>query len=822
MVGSARTTMFSMLVLAAAAAADAQDTARFSAQQVAPGIHMLVRADGGNVGLSVGEDGVFMIDDHLPPSTPRLLEAVRSITPDPVRMLINTHFHFDHAGGNEPIGTMGAIIVAHDNVRRRLSADQFYKAFDFTQKQTAKSGLPVITFSRDVTFHLNRDEIHAFHARNAHTDGDAVVYFRNANVIHTGDIFFNGSYPFIDVAVGGSIDGMIEAVERLVGLATAGTKIIPGHGPLADRAALIRYRDMLLGTRSAVNAAMQGNRTIEEVKAARPTAAWDGVWGGGFMKPDQYVESLYQSLSAASPATSASAPVGERLAKYTPVRLAADTTGLSANERRMLPLLIDAARAMHEVFWIQSYGNRDSLLSSITNPRAREFAVINVGPWDRLDDNAPFLPGVGPKPEGSNLYPRDMTKAEFEAAVAGGGARADSLKSLYTLVRRNAAGRLIATPYHHAFAAQHQHAARRLREAAALAEDAGLRRYLTLRADALLDDDYQASDIAWLDMKSNTLDIVIGPIETYEDALFGYKAAHEAYVLVKDRAWSSRLSKYAAMLPALQRGIPVPDAYKQESPGSDSDLNAYDVVYVAGDANAGSKTIAINLPNDEAVQLQKGTRRLQLKNAMRAKFDKILLPISRELIAGDQLDNVTFDAFFSNVMFHEVAHGLGIKNTINGRGPVRTALKERYSALEEGKSDILGLYMIRELHSQGELGQASLDDNYVTFLASLFRSIRFGAASAHGRANVAAFNFLQGMGAFTRGPDGKYRVDPAKMRAGADSLSRMILTMQGDGDYEGVGRFNERFGTIGPVLRADLDRLQTRAIPVDIVYEQGR
>jgi len=508
------------------------------------------------------------------------------------------------------------------------------------------------------------------------------------------------------------------------------------------------------------------------------------------------------------------------MAKYTPVTLAADTGGLTASERRMLPLLIDAARAMHEVFWIQSYGSRDSLLSSITNPRAREFAVINVGPWDRLDNNAPFLPGVGPKPEGSNLYPRDMTKAEFEAAVAGGGARADSLKSLYTLVRRNAAGRLIATPYHHAFAAQHQHAARRLREAAALAEDAGLRRYLTLRADALLDDDYQASDIAWLDMKSNTLDIVIGPIETYEDALFGYKAAHEGYVLIKDRAWSARLSKYAAMLPALQRGIPVPDAYKRESPGSDSDLNAYDVVYVAGDANAGSKTIAINLPNDEAVQLQKGTRRLQLKNAMRAKFDKILLPISRELIAGDQLDNVTFDAFFSNVMFHEVAHGLGIKNTINGSGPVRTALKERYSALEEGKADILGLYMIRELHSQGELGAASLDDNYVTFLASLFRSIRFGAASAHGRANVAAFNFLEGMGAFARGADGKYRVDRAKMRQGADSLSRLILVMQGDGAYDEVGRFNERFGVIGPVLRADLDRLQARAIPVDIIYEQ--
>ena len=520
--------------------------------------------------------------------------------------------------------------------------------------------------------------------------------------------------------------------------------------------------------------------------------------------------------------SAAASPVAQRMTKYTPVRLAADTSGLTPAERRMLPLLIDAARAMHDVFWVQSYGNRDALLSPITDPMAREFAVINVGPWDRLDGNAPFLPGIGAKPEGANLYPRDMTKAEFEAAVAAGGARADSLKGLYTIVRRDASGRLVAVPYHVAFAPQHRLAATRLREAAALAEDAGLRRYLTLRADALMTDDYQPSDIAWLDMKSNTLDIVIGPIETYEDGLFGYKAAHEAYVLVKDKAWSGRLSKYAAMLPGLQRGIPVPDAYKQETPGSDSDLGAYDVVYVAGDANKGSKTIAINLPNDEQVQLTKGTRRLQLKNAMRAKFDKILLPIARELIVADQLDNVTFDAFFSNVMFHEVAHGLGIKNTINGRGPVRTALKERASALEEGKADILGLYMIRELHSQGELGTASLDDNYVTFLASLFRSVRFGAASAHGRANVAAFNFLEGMGAFSRGADGKYRVDPVKMRQGADSLSRVILTLQGDGDYEGVGRFQERFGTIGPVLRADLDRLQTRSIPVDIIYEQER
>jgi hypothetical protein len=523
---------------------------------------------------------------------------------------------------------------------------------------------------------------------------------------------------------------------------------------------------------------------------------------------------------APAPAPTASGPpsVAERLAKYTTVPLLPDTSGLTASERQMLPLLVDAARAMGEVFWIQAYGNSDSLLNSISDPATRRFVVVNVGPWDRLDDNAAFVAGFGPKPPGANFYPAGMTREEFETATRDSSARSDSLKSQYTMVRRDAAGGLVAIPYHRMFAAQHQRAAAHLREAAALAEDAGLRRYLTLRADALLTDSYQPSDMAWMDMKTNTLELVIGPIENYEDALFGYKAAHEAYVLVKDRAWSERLSRYAGMLPALQRGIPVAEEYKRETPGTDSDLNAYDVVFVAGDANAGSKTIAINLPNDEQVQLEKGTRRLQLKNAMRAKFDRILLPITGELIATGQLPHVTFDAFFSNVMFHEVAHGLGIKNTINDRGSVRAALRERYSALEEGKADILGLYMIRQLSSQGEMA-GRMEDNYVTFLASLFRSIRFGAASAHGRANVVAFNFLERMGAFTRGQDGKYRVNVEQLRAGTDELSRRILTIQGNGDYEGAGAFYTEFGTIGPVLQADLDRLGTAGIPVDIVYE---
>jgi hypothetical protein len=380
----------------------------------------------------------------------------------------------------------------------------------------------------------------------------------------------------------------------------------------------------------------------------------------------------------------------------------------------------------------------------------------------------------------------------------------------------------MAVPYQVAFRSQVRHAANKLREAAALAEDAGLKQYLTLRADALLSDDYQPSDMAWMEMKNNTIDIVIGPIETYDDQLLGLKAAHEAYVLVKDREWSDRLSRYAALLPSLQQGLPVSAEYKRETPGADSDLNAYDVLYYAGQANAGSKTIAINLPNDEQVQLAKGARRLQLKNAVRAKFDRILMPIAEVLIAPDQREYLSFDAFFENTMFHEVAHGLGIKNTITDKRTVREAMQEHAGTLEEGKADVLGLYMIAALAERGELGDKDLRANQVTFLASVFRSVRFGASSAHGRANVARFNYFDAMGAFTRdSATGTYRVDFDRMRAATDSLSAKILRFQGDGDYAGVQAWMDSVGGIRPTLQGDLDRLAAAGIPVDIIFEQG-
>ena len=511
------------------------------------------------------------------------------------------------------------------------------------------------------------------------------------------------------------------------------------------------------------------------------------------------------------------AEVAPRPDIYANFALTADLSGFSEQQRQMLVLLIEASNVMDDLFWRQAF--RDDYaawLASIGVAETRRFAELNYGPWDRLDDEKPFMDGFGAKPLGANLYPADITAEEFEAA------RVDGKRGLYSLIRRNEAGELTVVPYHVAFAADLERAASLLRDAADLAEHEGFANYLRLRAEALVTDDYQPSDMAWLDVKTNPIELVIGAIETYEDRLFGYKAAYESYVLIKDQAWSDRLARFAQFLPGLQEGLPIADEFKAEAPGTDSDLNAYDVIYYAGHSNAGSKTIAINLPNDEQVQLQKGTRRLQLKNAMQAKFEKILEPIADVLIDPSQRQHITFDSFFANTMFHEVAHGLGIKNTINGKGTVREALRDLASSMEEGKADILGLYMISSLHEAGELGEVDLRDNYVTFMAGIFRSIRFGASSAHGKANMVRFNFFAEHGAFVRNAEtGTYRVDFERMEEAVTALSETLLMLQGTGDYEGTVKMMAEKGVIDSGLQGDLQRLTQADIPVDIVFSQG-
>ena len=506
--------------------------------------------------------------------------------------------------------------------------------------------------------------------------------------------------------------------------------------------------------------------------------------------------------------------IDKKLDKYVTVKLTTDVTKLSENQKKMIPILIEVAKIMDNLFWQEAYGNKEEFLASIQDEKTRRFAEINYGPWDRLEGNEAFIDGVGKKPLGANYYPKDMTKEEFEAADI------DDKTSLYTLIRRDEDDNLMSVPYYAAFKTEIMKAADLLKKAATYADNAKLKEYLNKRAQALLTDDYYESDMVWMDMIDNQMDMIVGPIENYEDQLFGYKAAHEAYVLVKDMEWSERLAKYATMLPELQRNLPVEEKYKEEEPGTDSQLAAFDVIYYAGDCNAGSKTIAVNLPNDEGIQLAKGTRRSQLKNAMQAKFDKILIPITNELIDESQRKRVNFEAFFANTMFHEVAHGLGIKKTLDGSGTVRAALKEHASALEEGKADILGLYMVTQLHAKGEI-EGDIKDYYTTFMASIFRSIRFGTSSAHGKANMIRFNFFKEMGVFVRSEAGVYKINYDKMNEAMNALSAKIIMLQGDGNYDAVAQLVDESVVIKGDLEKDLARLAELGIPVDVVFEQG-
>ena len=506
----------------------------------------------------------------------------------------------------------------------------------------------------------------------------------------------------------------------------------------------------------------------------------------------------------------------KKVNEYAVVKLTTDLSKLTDKEKQMIPILIEVAQVMDDIFWEQTWGDKNALLDTIKDPYTKQFAAINYGPWDRLDENKPFVAGIGEKPKGANFYPADMTKEEFE------NWKDANKTSQYTLVVRNADKSLKSVWYHDAYAEKIKKASDLLLKAADLAEDAGLKKYLTLRSKALLTDEYYESDMAWMDMKTNTLDLVAGPIENYEDELFGYKTAHEASVLVKDKEWSVKLAKYAAMLPALQKELPCEPKYKKEVPGTSSDLNAYDILYYAGNSNSGGKTIAINLPNDEKVQLAKGSRRLQLKNAMRAKFDQILVPISDVLIDPAQRKNIKFDAFFGNVMFHEVAHGLGIKNTITGKGNLRQALKEQYSGWEEAKADVVGLWMVSWLIGKGELTGITVEDAYVTYMAGLIRSVRFGAGEAHGKANMMCFNFFEDKKAFSRNADGTFKVDIEKTRQAINEWSAFILSIEGEGDYDKAVSYMKENGKVRPELQAGLEKLKTANIPKDIVFDQGK
>ena len=517
-----------------------------------------------------------------------------------------------------------------------------------------------------------------------------------------------------------------------------------------------------------------------------------------------------------APETTEPTPAPTKLSdKYAQVTMTSDISHLSDNEKQMLPLLFEAADIMDEIFWMENWGDKNALMEQISDPDAKLYAEINYGPWDGLNNEASFVEGIGEKPAGAQFYPQDMTMEEWETFDD------PNKTSQYTMIVRDENGALKCVWYHEFFAEKIEKAAQLLEQASELAGDPEFAQYLKLRATALRTDDYLESDMQWMTVRNNNIDMVVGPIENYTDALFGTKAAHEAFILIKDQDWTQQLARYVAFLPELQRNLPVPEEYKKETPGADADLAVYDAVYYAGDCNANSKTIAINLPNDERVQLEKGTRKLQLKNAMKAKFDAILVPIAEKLMTPESMKNIKFDAFFANVMFHETAHGMGIKNTLDGKGTVRAALKEQYSAIEEAKADVLGLYLITKLYEMGEYTNTELEDNYATFMAGIFRSVRFGASSAHGKANMLTFNYFQREGAFTRNEEGLYAINFDAMKLAVEKLAGDILVHQGNGDYEGVKSWIDEDSVIKGELQGDLDRVNEAGVPVDIYYNMG-
>ena len=505
----------------------------------------------------------------------------------------------------------------------------------------------------------------------------------------------------------------------------------------------------------------------------------------------------------------------EKANDYAYYALTADLSHLTKSEQKLIPIFIEIADIMDGLFWKQTYGDKEELMKQITDPYEKDYAIINYGPWDRLDGNRSFVKGFGAKPDVCKYYPLDMSQKEFDAC------KDPNKNSLYTVLRRNSKGELIVRWYHEEYKEEIGKVCELLEKAINITDDPEMKNYLIERKKAFETDDYFKSDLAWMDMKNSNIDFVVGPIENYDDKFMEAKASYEAFILVKDVKRSSQLSHFINLLPEIQKNLPCEPKYKTFVPGTSSDLNVYNAIYYAGDCNAGSKTIAINLPNDDRVQALKGARRLQLRNSMQAKFDKIMMPIGKIVLNPDQFKYLNFDAFFWNVTFHEVGHGLGIKETVNGKGSVDDALKTEKTSWEEAKADILGLYIVCYLIDNGEITNIKKEEAITTFITGLFRSVRFGSASSHGKANMMCYNVMKKEGAFTRDEKGIYTIDFHKAEKAVKYWAGLILKTQGEGDFEFARSFREKNGVMGPELEKDLNTINTAGIPRDIRFKQG-
>ena len=524
-----------------------------------------------------------------------------------------------------------------------------------------------------------------------------------------------------------------------------------------------------------------------------------------------------------APATdTAAAELQRKTARFAPTELKADLSALPANEREALAHIVRAAQVMDALFLRQVWSGNESMLYSLAKDdsalgKARLHAfLVNKGPWARLDHNEPFIPGAPAKPESANFYPEGATKAEVEKWINSlSPADKTAATGFFTTIRRGPDGKFIAVPYSTEYQGELAIAAQHLRAAAAATTQPTLKAYLESRARAFVSNNYYESDVKWMELDAS-IEPTIGPYEVYEDEWFNYKAAFEAFITVKDQGESDKLKRFAGSLQEIENNLPIDPKYRNPRLGAMAPIAVVNTVFSAGDGNRGVQTAAFNLPNDEQVIREKGSKRVMLKNNQQAKFDTVLMPITKVALAPADQGNVAFDAFFTHILMHELMHGLGPHDiSVGGKmTTVRQELKETYSAIEEAKADISGLFALQYLVDKGQLDKSFERTMYTTFLASAFRSLRFGVNEAHGRGQAVQLNYLLDKGAFRVNADGTFTVDAAKIRDGVTALTREIMTLQAEGSYQKAKQMLDTLGVLRPQTKAVLDKLT--AVPVDI------
>jgi hypothetical protein len=509
-------------------------------------------------------------------------------------------------------------------------------------------------------------------------------------------------------------------------------------------------------------------------------------------------------------------------ARFAPVDLSADVTSLPANERQALARLVDAAKVMDTLFLRQVWAGNETMLLDLVQDtselgRARlHYFLINKGPWSRLDDNAPFIPGAPKKPEQANFYPAGATKDEVEAWTATlSGAQRAFATGFFTTIRRNPEGKLVAVPYSFEYQGELARAAELLREAAALTKQPTLKVFLEKRAQAFITNDYYDSDVAWMELDAS-IEPTIGPYEVYEDEWFNYKAAFEAFVAVRDDAETNKLTRFGAELQEIENNLPIDSKYRNPKLAAMAPIRVVNTIFSSGDGNRGVQTAAYNLPNDERIIAEKGAKRVMMKNNQEAKFKTVLLPISKIALAPNDQLNIAFDAFFTHILMHELMHGLGPHNIVAGERPttVRQELKETYSTIEEAKADVSGLFALQFLVDHGKLDRKFEQTMYTTFLASIFRSIRFGLNEAHGRGVAIQLNYFLDHGGVTVAADGTFAVNASRIKQNVIDLTRDIMTMEATGAYVDAKQMIEKMAVVRPPVQRVLDRLAS--VPVDI------